>query len=247
MRQTRYNVGPNLPAERTDAMVVRTELDAQLLARTLSVPLTVIVTPADGPDQIMVADLAKRPFVLISLDADAADSKASRKWFSARTTEGYPSTAMETPTPFFPGTTPESGSAWRGVTTSLHFRELLMLKLQILLTLSNEANRGKFARLAGLALARPRREGLQKFLPRRHLRRWLALLRRGLPRQAADREDRNMSDATDNRLDPCELLAGIEARLIHLAVLITKQGKNQATETNPTGTPDGNHQQELTP
>ena len=42
-----------------------------------------------------------------------------------------------------------------------------------------------------------------------------------------------MSEATDNRLDPCELLAGIEARLIRLAVLITKQGKNQATETNP--------------
>ena len=55
-----------------------------------------------------------------------------------------------------------------------------------------------------------------------------------------------MSEATDNRLDPCELLAGIEARLFHLAVLITKQGKNQATETNPTGTPAGNHQQELT-
>ena len=56
-----------------------------------------------------------------------------------------------------------------------------------------------------------------------------------------------MSDATDNRLDPCELLTGIEARLVHLAALITKQGKNQATETNPTGTPAGNLQQELTP
>ena len=56
-----------------------------------------------------------------------------------------------------------------------------------------------------------------------------------------------MSETTDNRLDPCELLAGIEARLIHLEALITRQGKNQATETNPTGTPDGNHQQELTP
>ena len=56
-----------------------------------------------------------------------------------------------------------------------------------------------------------------------------------------------MSDATDNRLDPCELLAGIEAPLMHLAVLITKQSKNQATATNPTGTPAGNHQQELTP
>ena len=83
MRQTRCNIDPDLPAECTGAMVVRTELDAQLLARTLSVPLTVIVTPADGPDQIMVADLAKRPFVLISLDADAAGGKAAGKWFSA--------------------------------------------------------------------------------------------------------------------------------------------------------------------
>ena len=246
MRQTRYNVGPNLPAERTDAMVVRTELDAQLLARTLSVPLTVIVTSVDGPDQSMATGLGKRPSVLTNLDADAVASKVSRMWFFC-SMEGYPGTAMERPTPFFPGTAPESGSAWRGVIAFLHFRGLLRLKLLILLTLSNEANTGEFASLAGLALARSRREDLQKYLPRRHLRRRLALWRRALPRQAADREDRNMNDATDNRLDPCELPAGIEARLIHLAVLITKQGKNQATETNPTGTPDGNHQQELTP
>ena len=55
-----------------------------------------------------------------------------------------------------------------------------------------------------------------------------------------------MSETTDNRLDPRELPDGIEAPHIHLADLITKQGKNQATETNPTGTPAGNHQQELT-
>ena len=45
-----------------------------------------------------------------------------------------------------------------------------------------------------------------------------------------------MSEATDNRLDPCELLAGIEARLVHLAALITQRDQDTTDEATDTDT-----------
>lgn len=47
-----------------------------------------------------------------------------------------------------------------------------------------------------------------------------------------------MSDATGNRLDACELLAGTEARLIHLAALITQRGQDITEDATGTDNPN---------
>lgn len=76
-------IGENHPAETTGAIIVESELDAILLAQEIPDQALIIATgsTSNGPDQAMEADLARRPFVLISLDADAAGGKAAwRKW-----------------------------------------------------------------------------------------------------------------------------------------------------------------------
>jgi hypothetical protein len=78
-------IGADHPAESTGAIVLESELDALLLAQEIPGPVLILATgsTSNGPDQAMVADLTRRPFVLISLDADAAGGKAAGKWFSA--------------------------------------------------------------------------------------------------------------------------------------------------------------------
>jgi hypothetical protein len=78
-------IGADHPAETTGAIILESELDAMLLHQEIIGPTLIVAmgSTSNGPDQAMVADLTKRPFVLISLDADAAGGKASGKWFSA--------------------------------------------------------------------------------------------------------------------------------------------------------------------
>ena len=79
-------IGADHQAESTGAVIVESELDALLLAQEIPGPVLIIAmgSTSNGPDQAMVADLTRRPFVLISLDADAAGGKAAwRKWMGA--------------------------------------------------------------------------------------------------------------------------------------------------------------------
>ena len=78
-------IGADHPAESTGAVIVESELDAMLLWQEITGPVLILAmgSTSNGPDQAMVADLTRRPFVLISLDADAAGGKAAGKWFSA--------------------------------------------------------------------------------------------------------------------------------------------------------------------
>ena len=76
-------VGADHPAEMTGAIVVESELDAMLLAQEIPGPILIIAcgSTSNGPDEAMVEDLAKRPFVLVALDSDAAGGKAAwRRW-----------------------------------------------------------------------------------------------------------------------------------------------------------------------
>ena len=78
-------IGTDHQAEMTGAIVVESELDAMLLHQEISDPVMIIAcgSTSNGPDAAMVTDLTKRPFVLISLDADKAGAKAAiAKWFS---------------------------------------------------------------------------------------------------------------------------------------------------------------------
>ena len=78
-------IGADHPPETTGAIVVESELDALLLAQEIPGPVLILATgsTSNGPDAAMVADLTRRPSVLISLDADAAGGKAAGRWFSA--------------------------------------------------------------------------------------------------------------------------------------------------------------------
>ena len=79
-------IGADHPAESTGAVIVESELDAMLLHQEIPGPVLIIATgsTSHGPDAAMVADLTRRPFVLISLDADPAGGKAAwRKWMGA--------------------------------------------------------------------------------------------------------------------------------------------------------------------
>ena len=78
-------IGADHPAESTGTVVVESELDAMLLWQEITVPVLTIATgsTSNGPDAAMVADLTRRPFALISLDADAAGGRASwQRWMS---------------------------------------------------------------------------------------------------------------------------------------------------------------------
>ena len=72
--------GDNLPAETTGAVIVERPHVAFLLTACLPQPLLIFATGPDfpGPDAAMVADLGKRPFVLIGLE-----TSSSLLWTSA--------------------------------------------------------------------------------------------------------------------------------------------------------------------
>lgn len=76
-------IGADHPVEQTGAVVVESELDAMLLAQEITGPVLIIATgsTSNGPDQAMVRDLTRRPFVLVALDSDKAGGKAAwGKW-----------------------------------------------------------------------------------------------------------------------------------------------------------------------
>ena len=76
-------IGAEHPAETTGAIILESELDALLLAQELPGPVLIVAmgSTSNGPDQAMVADLARRPFVLVALDTDQAGGKATwQKW-----------------------------------------------------------------------------------------------------------------------------------------------------------------------
>jgi hypothetical protein len=78
-------IGADHPVEQTGAVVVESELDAMLLHQEITGPLLIIATgsTSNGPDETMVEDLARRPFVLVALDSDKAGGRASwQKWMS---------------------------------------------------------------------------------------------------------------------------------------------------------------------
>ena len=78
-------IGAEHPAESTGAVIVESELDALLLAQEITGPVLIIATgsTSNGPDAAMVADLNRRPFVLVALDSDKAGGKAAwEKWMS---------------------------------------------------------------------------------------------------------------------------------------------------------------------
>lgn len=66
--------GDNLPPETTGAVVVERPSVAMLLTAFLPRPLLIFATGPDypSPDHAMVADLTKRPFVLIGLEASTS-------------------------------------------------------------------------------------------------------------------------------------------------------------------------------
>ena len=79
-------IGADHPAESTGAVIVESELDAMLLCQEIPGPVLIIAmgSTSNGPDQAMVADLTRRPFVLVSLDSDPAGGKATwRQWMGA--------------------------------------------------------------------------------------------------------------------------------------------------------------------
>ena len=79
-------IGADHPAESTGAVIVESELDGMLLAQEIPGPVLIIAmgSTSNGPDQAMVADLARRPFVLVALDSDPAGGKATwQKWMGA--------------------------------------------------------------------------------------------------------------------------------------------------------------------
>jgi len=78
-------IGADHPAESTGAIVLESELDALLLAQEIPGPALIIAmgSTSNGPDETMVEDLTKRPFVLVALDSDKAGGKAAwGKWMS---------------------------------------------------------------------------------------------------------------------------------------------------------------------
>ena len=78
-------IGAEHPAESTGAVIVESELDALLLAQEITGPVLIIATgsTSNGPDAAMVADLNRRPFVLVALDSDKAGGRAAwQRWMS---------------------------------------------------------------------------------------------------------------------------------------------------------------------
>ena len=76
-------IGAEHPVESTGAVVVESELDGLLLAQEIPGAVLIIAcgSTSNGPDEVMVADLAKRPFVIIALDADKAGGRAAwQRW-----------------------------------------------------------------------------------------------------------------------------------------------------------------------
>ena len=79
-------IGENHPAEMTGAIIVESEIDGLLLAQEIPGAVLIIAcgSTSNGPDDAMVADLTKRPFVLVALDSDKAGGKAAwQRWMSA--------------------------------------------------------------------------------------------------------------------------------------------------------------------
>lgn len=67
------------------AIVVESELDAILLAQELKVRNVIIATggASNGPTDEMIADLSRRPFVLVAFDNDRAGGRAAwERWMS---------------------------------------------------------------------------------------------------------------------------------------------------------------------
>ena len=78
-------IGTDHPPVTTGAVIVESELDAILLHQEIPGPLLIIATgsTSNGPDQAMVDDMVKRPFVLVALDSDKAGAKAAwQKWMN---------------------------------------------------------------------------------------------------------------------------------------------------------------------
>ena len=76
-------INADQPLETTPALIVESELDAILLSQELEQVLLVVATgsTSNGPSQKLIEDLKQRPFVLVSLDTDAAGGAAAwGKW-----------------------------------------------------------------------------------------------------------------------------------------------------------------------
>lgn len=74
------------PYDVTVGIIVESELDAILLCQELKTNCMIVATgsTSNGPTEELIADLRRRPFVLVALDNDAAGGKASsEKWLSA--------------------------------------------------------------------------------------------------------------------------------------------------------------------
>lgn len=89
-------IGADHPSESTGAVIVESELDAMLLSQEITTPVLIIAcgSTSNGPDAAMVADLNRRPFVLVALDSDKAGGKAAwQRWM------GVVSNATRAPVP----------------------------------------------------------------------------------------------------------------------------------------------------
>ena len=78
-------IGAEHPVESAGAIVVESELDAMLLHQEITGAVLIIAmgSTSNGPDETMVEDLTRRPFVLVALDSDKAGGRASwQKWMS---------------------------------------------------------------------------------------------------------------------------------------------------------------------
>ncbi len=77
-------IGADHPAETTGSIIVESELDAILLAQELAArPLLIVATgsTSNGPGPELLADLTRRPFVMVALDNDEGGGKAAwGKW-----------------------------------------------------------------------------------------------------------------------------------------------------------------------
>ncbi len=78
-------IGAEHPVESAGAIVVESELDSMLLHQEITGAVLIIAmgSTSNGPDETMVEDLTRRPFVLVALDSDKAGGRASwQKWMS---------------------------------------------------------------------------------------------------------------------------------------------------------------------
>ena len=96
-------IGADHPSESTGAVIVESELDAMLLWQEITTPVLIIAcgSTSNGPGAATVADLNRRPFVLVALDSDKAGGKAAwQRWM------GVVSNATRAPIPAAWGTDP---------------------------------------------------------------------------------------------------------------------------------------------